>query len=155
MATAFEVGDKVKIELDGTYHAGTIITYQDDKYQVSIEGLGKLDYFSSSDMELISSSGSSDSGSSGGGGVALIVNGSDDAEVIVLDKTWEEIKDAFIAGTSVLIHYADTEWADNQYVLVNGIANNSGQYYVYLNSAVCGVDSFTASSEDSYPEYAW
>ena len=94
-------------------------------------------------------------GGGGGGAAALIVNGSDDAEVVALDKTWKEIKDAFIAGTSILIHYADTDEADNLYALVNGIANYSGQYYVYVNSAINGVDSFTTLSENGYPEYAW
>lgn len=91
----------------------------------------------------------------GGGGAALIVNGSDDVEVMALDKTWKEIKDAFIAGTSVLIHYADNEWEDNRYVLVDGIGHNGEQYYVYVNSSIGGADSFATLNENGYPEYAW
>lgn len=94
-------------------------------------------------------------GGGGGGGAVLIVNGSDDVEVMVLDKTWKEIKDAFIAGTSVLIHYADTEFEDNRYVLVDGITHNGEQYYVYVNSSIGGADSFATLSENGYPEYAW
>ena len=54
MANSYEVGDKVKITVDDLPYAGTIITYSDSTYKVSVEGLGKVVDAEDADLESLS-----------------------------------------------------------------------------------------------------
>ena len=49
----YEVGDKVKITVDDLPYAGTIITYDDSTYKVSVEGLGKVVSATDNDLEAL------------------------------------------------------------------------------------------------------
>ena len=50
---SFEVGNRVKITEDDLPYAGTIITYDDTHYKVSVDGLGKVTSFEESDLTLL------------------------------------------------------------------------------------------------------
>lgn len=49
----YEVGDKVKITVDDYPYLGVIITYSDNVYKVSVEGLGKVVDATDSDLEAL------------------------------------------------------------------------------------------------------
>lgn len=53
MANSFEVGDRVKIEVDDLPYAGTVITYDDQIYQVSVDGLGKVVSAEETDLQAL------------------------------------------------------------------------------------------------------
>lgn len=58
MAASFEVGAKVKVEVNDLPYAGTIITYDENVdpviYKVSVEGLGNVIELTEDDIEEIS-----------------------------------------------------------------------------------------------------
>ena len=54
MNNTYEVGDKVKIEIDDLPYAGTVITYENTTYQVSVDGLGRVVSAEESDLEALS-----------------------------------------------------------------------------------------------------
>lgn len=54
MANTYEVGDRVKIEVDDLPYAGTVITYDDTTYKVSVDGLGKVLSAEESDLSPLS-----------------------------------------------------------------------------------------------------
>lgn len=54
MANTYEVGDRVKIEVDDLPYAGTVITYDDTTYKVSVDGLGKVISAEESDLSPLS-----------------------------------------------------------------------------------------------------
>ena len=54
MANTYEVGDRVKIEVDNLPHAGTVITYDDTTYKVSVDGLGKVISAEEDDLDPLS-----------------------------------------------------------------------------------------------------
>ena len=54
MANAFEVGDRVKLEVNDLPYAGTVVTYDDTLYQISVDGLGKIVSAEESDLEALS-----------------------------------------------------------------------------------------------------
>lgn len=101
------------------------------------------------------------SGGSGGGGalnITLSVTTGEHSETIYrLDKTWREIKDAFIAG-KVIIFTVELE-GTTEYGYVLGIAFSSydeGTDYSVILSYASGFNATTSlvtSSEDGYPEY--
>ena len=53
MANTFEVGDRVKIEVDDLPYAGTVITYEDTTYQVSVDGLGRVVSAEETDLQAL------------------------------------------------------------------------------------------------------
>ena len=54
MANSYEVGDRVKIEVDDLPYAGTVITYDDTTYQVSVDGLGKVVSAEENELQALS-----------------------------------------------------------------------------------------------------
>lgn len=54
MANTYEVGDRVKIEVNDLPYAGTIITYDDQVYKVSVDGLGKVVSAEEDDLDPLS-----------------------------------------------------------------------------------------------------
>lgn len=54
MANTYEVGDRVKIEVDDLPYAGTVITYDDNNYKVSVDGLGKVVLAEETDLTPLS-----------------------------------------------------------------------------------------------------
>ena len=71
----------------------------------------------------------------GGGGSALIVTKNDN----VLDKTWQEIYDAFVGGRIILIHTNDT----SAYELVTLVAGDAEGGYT--------VNGYRADNPNDYP----
>lgn len=53
MANSFEVGDKVKVTVNDLPYAGTIITYNDNTYKVSVDGLGNVISLEESDISAL------------------------------------------------------------------------------------------------------
>ena len=53
MANSFEVGDKVKVTIDDLPYAGTIITYNDNIYKVSVDGLGSVLSLEENDISIL------------------------------------------------------------------------------------------------------
>lgn len=53
----YEVGDRVKIIEGQLPYAGTVITYNDDIYRVSVDGLGKVGGFQEDNMEELDNGG--------------------------------------------------------------------------------------------------
>ena len=58
MSAAFNVGEKVQVDVDGAPYCGTIITYDDSSspvtYKVSVWGKGEVDTFEESDIIALS-----------------------------------------------------------------------------------------------------
>ena len=73
MANSFEVGDRVKLEVDNLPYAGTVITYDDVDYKVSVDGLGKVDRFEESGLTLLP----------GGGGSIVYYPGFEDKRLVL------------------------------------------------------------------------
>ncbi len=57
MAVTFEVGAKVKVDVNELPYAGTIITYNEDNdpitYQVDVQGLGQVLTFEESEISSL------------------------------------------------------------------------------------------------------
>jgi protein involved in polysaccharide export with SLBB domain len=54
LANTYEVGDRVKVTVDDLPYAGTIITYDDTTYQVSVDGLGRVVKLEEEDIDPLS-----------------------------------------------------------------------------------------------------
>ena len=76
-----------------------------------------------------------------GGGTPLIVNDVNN----ILDKTWQEIHDAFVGGQIVIIHGSDGNDSDE---LVTSVRLYNGYYLVGLSTGT----TYGASSANGYPE---
>ena len=53
MANSYEVGEKVKVNINDLPYAGTIITYDDTTYKVSVDGLGNVMSLEESDITAL------------------------------------------------------------------------------------------------------
>ena len=82
-----------------------------------------------------------------GGGSVLIVNVDDETDG-VLDKTFKEIYEAYIAGTTVIVISGSGEYAIGRLVTFSGYNEIAQQYMV----ATLG-GTFTCSSANDYPVY--
>lgn len=93
------------------------------------------------------------SGGGGGGGSAFVVTVTEEGTVWTCDKTWEEIRDAFLAGSSVYFDLPSEE-GDEKYVALTMVSAYGGQYDVYyMDGGYSG--QFTAAAEDGYPSYSF
>ena len=89
------------------------------------------------------------SGGGGSGGGVLVVLDVDGT----LDKTWQEIHDAFVAGSVRIQRGMDTDTL----TIVRGVQyhSKSGEYRVEPSSAGSWqTEIYVASSADGYPTYA-
>ena len=102
---------------------------------------------------------------SGGGDFNITMTYDNDAERYQLNKTWKEIKDAFVAGNRCIVTYEYTETGEGYsntrtdvsivvgYIseIATGV-NPSTRYYIYLtfNRGVTAV----AAGENEYPEFS-
>lgn len=83
----------------------------------------------------------------GSGGGVLVVHGSDDDNP-VLDKTWQEIKDAYDAdGVVIMVN----SYGDICYMSTVP-ASSEGTYYVGFFSSG-GTDNYTTNSASGYPTW--
>jgi len=105
-------------------------------------------------VALAKAVGGSGGGGGGGGGSVLIVNVTVDEGIRVLDKTWKEIKDAYVGGVFIVVY-------DNK---LTNPAIESFDDIISIFSEVDGEDIyysvlfgqgtlFEAMSEDEYPVY--
>ena len=100
-------------------------------------------------------------GSSGDG--ALIVTATSDSDLLVLDKTYNEIKNAWLSGKTVIVEYSsiyeDPDYGKiyNQYSQIydvyEDVATGSQAMSQYTVSTK-GYD-FNAQAPDEYPQYAY
>lgn len=79
-------------------------------------------------------------GSGGGGTEPLIVNDNNGT----LDKTWQEIHDAFVSGQIVLILHGEDNVESVSDVSANELPPESG-------TIVYGVNAYTTDSANGYP----
>ena len=95
-------------------------------------------------------------GAPSGGGV-FQVSVPYDYEIWTMNKTWAEIKAAFIAGMSVIVHIGDSADLIDQYYAVMGVRQTVGDvssFVVVIHDGSSGYE-FAATSADGYPEYVW
>lgn len=74
----------------------------------------------------------------------------------VMDKTWQEIADAFIAGKLVYYIYANDESETYELWLVVGAALAYSGYEVYMRNTLPAstyVNTYSASTPTGYPVY--
>lgn len=89
----------------------------------------------------------------GGGGSSpstapMIVNGSVVSDTITLDKTWKQIHDAFVAGTTVLLHITEEDIIDF-WTTINSVTHGLvGPTYVVSDGHNT---DYTAETENGYP----
>ena len=91
-----------------------------------------------------------------GGGVFQVSVPYDDA-VWTMNKTWAEIKAAFIAGMSVIVQIGDSAEFEDQYYAVMGVrktVSDVSSFIVVINDGSSTYE-FIATSADGYPEYVW
>lgn len=81
-------------------------------------------------------------------GFGLVVNGTTEDTVTTLDKTWQEIYDAFSSGINVVILWLGQGEEANANIVV--AVYTSGDDYCLKESSD---HVFTASSADDYPAY--
>ena len=90
----------------------------------------------------------------GGGGGVLIVGvtettGDHSETYYTLNKTWQEIHDAFVSGTPVITSSYDGRLL----ITVASVSyDENGSYYVSTAEAY-GVNTFESASADGYPSY--
>lgn len=100
--------------------------------------------------------GGSGSGESSGGGEPLMIHESISGSKATMDKTWQEIYDAFTAGRAVIdIPSNDTENypTAGSVVAVTGY-RDSGSYSVSFYRAG-SLAEYHANSADDYPNYTY
>ena len=73
---------------------------------------------------------------------ALVVNVVDS----VLDKTWQEIHDAFVVGTNIIVHSVDESRIHEQLVMEIAVDSLENLYMVGTHGA-----AFIANSANGYP----
>lgn len=78
---SFEVGNRVKVTLNDINYLGTVITYADNIYTVSIEGTGRTFLLNDSDMELLSDTGSD---------LPEVDSGDNEKVLKVIDGEWDK-----------------------------------------------------------------
>lgn len=83
------------------------------------------------------------SGGSGGGVVATM-----DAQTQTLDKTWKEIRDALVAGKTVVINIQQTQEGVEFYETVASCSKNGSEINLYTYNC-----NFRADSENGYPVF--
>ena len=99
------------------------------------------------------------SGGGGGGGSAFIVSVTEESggELWVMDKTYNEIKTAFLAGLQVLVQSPSNQYETDMYGIVSEIKRTLGeepQYYIHCLKDAQHM-SYASASADGYPVYAW
>lgn len=77
----------------------------------------------------------------GSGGGVLVVTATEDDNLITLDKTWKEIKDAFLTTGAVIVYN------DGSNVVAISQVDQEGQYFVLASNN----EEYAAESESSYP----
>lgn len=82
-------------------------------------------------------------GVAAGGGI-MIIHGTTSNDVVTLDKTVKEIRDALSSGTIPVCIYEELGMPVVKTVI--GVAGENGEFYVEVNRG-----SFTANSENEYP----
>ena len=92
----------------------------------------------------------------GGGSSAepLIINvsGDEEREATIMDKTWKEIKDAFVSGKLCLVNLSNSSNYIT-YCYINKVSGGSdGNYGVSVGS---NQGSYSATSENDYPYMGW
>lgn len=92
--------------------------------------------------------------SANSGSCALIVTGTDSGSVEVLDKTWKEIHDAYVAGQSVLYHYLNESTLSDSYYNVVAVEKNSDAYNMWVWGDSQSFQ-YTALTENDYPSMSY
>ena len=90
------------------------------------------------------------SGGSGGGGTEpLIVTVNYTGSIETLDKTWQEIHDAFVGGRAVIVHPDNS----NNYYYITSVTTKSvplGAEYIVVDSVNI---SYKTDFADGYPQH--
>lgn len=86
--------------------------------------------------------------SAGGGGTALIVNVNTVGSDLVLDRTWQEIHDAFIGGRAVIIHLDVATYNCVTDIMTQTNPGTGATTYVVSTS----LGSYETNSADDYPK---
>ncbi len=131
----------------------------DNKYGLEPEEWADLktnypEYYKNIVIENQQSGGSS--GGSSSGVMIVEATNSDGTTTATLNKTWKEIHDAFVAGTTVLVHhtvideYQGVTTEIDCISLINNINSSNGEYHVYFHEFVNMMDCST-DTETGYP----
>lgn len=95
-------------------------------------------------------------GSSGGG--VLFINAVEDGTTITLDKTWQEIYDAYISGVLqvVIQDGSGDDYVDIVLYVVTGITSKYNYSISIVNATPSGnfILDFSCESPDEYPSYS-
>ena len=86
-------------------------------------------------------------GGGGGGAEPLIVNTSVVESIVTLDKTWQEVYDAFMNGGNIIIHYEEVlpfTTLESNYA-VSAVTHDSNGWRVVADR------TYTANAESDYP----
>ena len=84
-----------------------------------------------------------------GGGSAFIINVNEDGVIWTLDKTWQQIYEAFYSGSECIVKLERDENGQSLYK-VDYIANESGSYNVGFFS-----NQLSSNSPDGYPSVSF
>ena len=109
--------------------------------------------------EMISNYANEDNPSPSGGGEPLFVTGVTEGTLVTMDKTWNEIKEAFLAGRTIL--FGRDETLTESFYNVNTVIGITGeddgsypQYAVQLFESST-YTQYTTHEADGYPSYSY
>ena len=82
------------------------------------------------------------------GGGALILTYHSEGDYVILNKTWQEIRDAFVGGQNVMLADIDDEYGDEEYFPIYSLQGEPPNIYTV---EFMKKDVFSADTPDGYP----